>query len=211
MAAVRLRLNSNFTVLLPGQIARRKSSIARCLMIALLSAIMLACEKQKLPDANGNRQQWVAAYFQTPLKGGNGFDGFWKADNKQFAARASQLSKIGLPDAMGPVRENQTAYFLRIEGLNCDEILFDSAGGFMISAGALKKLEATRDRIVYSVVFNRQLPGRQHRSQGAVLTRYLKAQRVELEFPAQKLTFYPETTPVTVLAEQFGRPDTEVR
>lgn len=171
------------------------------LILPILCCALLACSKEKpqvtTPAKSPERAKTIRAYFNTPLKVKAKFDGFWSVDAKEFAEFAAKSEKSTSP-ATGPTR-----YFLRIEGSYCDELYFIKGGDFSISAGKITKLEGAKGRTVYSVTFNRKLPGGIRDNQGAILTVFQSEKRLLLEFPDYKLTFFPEPEKPASLAEQF--------
>lgn len=175
----------------------------------LLSAVA-ACgrETSKLDLAKAEaRANLLRAYFTTPLKAKDTLSGFWTVNPEEFKnhIQTYQQQNSGSVSDKKNSSTGDSRYFLRIDGLLCDELLFVDGGELTVSAGTLKKLERTRDRIVYSVVFSRRAPGGVKFSQGAILHHYSDEKRVLLEFPNHKLTFTKETTPPKVLGEQYSK------
>lgn len=160
-----------------------------------------ACNQGKpqttTPAKSPERAKIIRAYFNSPLKVKAKFDGFWSVDAKEFAEFLAKSQKSTAPATA------KARYFLRIEDSYCDELYFADGGDFTMSAGKITKLEAAKGRTVYSVTFNRELPGGVRDNQGAILTVFHSEKRLLLEFPDYKLTFFPEAEKPASLAEQF--------
>lgn len=156
-----------------------------------------------MPAKTAARAKIIKAFFSSPLEAKNEFDGLWSVDAKEFANFLAN-SRKNSSASQSQIRPENTRYFLRIEGAFCDELYFVDGGDFTMSAGALKKLETTKDRIFYSVVLNREVPGGIRLNQGAILSMYRAEKRLVLEFPDHKLTFYPESEKPAALAERYG-------
>lgn len=157
------------------------------------------------------RQLFIKAFFTTPIRNKGGINGFWAVDPQSFAEYIENVylrSYKPQPNEPSPsvVRNNLKAarYFLRIDGLACDELFFVENGGFTGSAGTLKRLEKTPDKVAYSVIFIRRGSGGKRMSEGAVLTS-IKEKSLILEFVDRKLTFFPETAAPADLAEKYGK------
>lgn len=175
-------------------------------IFALLCAC-LACGREK-PRAVGPaksvaRANIIKAFFNSPLKNKGRADGIWSVDAKEFTDFIQKSRKDSSVSSL-PVSSETTRYFLRIEGLFCDELFFVDGGDFTMSAGGLKKLEVTKDRTIYSVVFNREIPGGIRLSQGAILTVLHAEKRLELAFPDHKLTFFSAAETPSMLADRYG-------
>lgn len=156
-----------------------------------------------MPAKSEARAKIIKAFFDSPLQAKNKIDGFWSVDSKAFADFLAKSRKDSFTSQSRLGTEN-TRYFLRLEGSFCDELYFVDGGDFTMSAGTLKKLETTNDRTIYSVVFNREVPGGIQLSQGAILSLFMQEKRLVLEFPDHKLTFYPEPEKPSALAVRYG-------
>lgn len=163
--------------------------------------VFFSCRREQsqplTPAKSAERAKIIRAYFKSPLKATDRLDGFWSVDAKEFADYLAKSGKNLSPST------GETRYFLRIEGSYCDELFFIAGGDFTMSAGAIRKLEAAKDRIAYSVVFNRELPGGIKTEQGAILTVFRAEKRLVLDFPDHKLTFLPELEKPATLADRF--------
>jgi hypothetical protein len=202
--------------LLDCPVFRLKSSVRYLMVLQAVVVIFSACGKGK-PTAEPAsvqdiRANFIKAFFSTPFKDKGKFNGFWSVDPKDFAEYIENTYlKSYTPQPNEPsgeaVRNNIKAarYFLRIDGLACDELFFIDGGGFTGSAGTLKELEKATDRVAYSAIFIRRSSDGKRIREGAILTAFHKRQLL-LEFPDRKLTFHPETKAPSVLAEQYGKP-----
>lgn len=172
-------------------------------VLSILAYGILACGKEPghsaIPAKTPERARIIKAYFNTPIKKQRKFDGFWSVDPKEFAAHINK-NRSGAPVS---AEAQNTRYFLRIEGSNCDELYFVDGGDFTMSAGTLKKLETAKGRTAHLVVFNRELPGGARIEQGAIATMLHAEKRIVLEFPDHKLTFFPENEKSAALAGKY--------
>jgi hypothetical protein len=176
------------------------------LALVLLSCAPFGCEKVKPRTADPVRSaaqvRLIRSFFNSPFKKSGELNGFWRANAEEFSAHLQKKSGgTARPSAVG----KNGQYFLRIEGKFCDELIFvDGRDEFTISAGTIKRLETTRDRTVYSVVFNREISGGARYSQGAILTGFRLERKLLLEFPDYKLTFLPEVETPAALANRYA-------
>ncbi len=172
-------------------------------VLAILTYAFIACAKEpqrsEVPAKSPQRAKFIRAYFNTPVKKPGKFDGFWSVDAKEFTAHINK-NRGGTPL---PAEAQNTRYFLRIEGSNCDELYFIDGGDFTMSAGTLKKLETAKGRTAHLVVFNREVPGGARLEQGAIITMFHAEKRIVLEFPDHKLTFFPESEKPATLADKY--------
>lgn len=161
-----------------------------------------ACAKTntapKGPAKTAMRAKIIEAFFSSPLKIKGSMNGFWSVDLKEFASHLKKSRKSDINLSM-------TNYYLRIEGSFCDELFFVDGGDFTMSAGSLKKLESTKDRNIYSVVYNRELPQGTKLTQGGILSAFIDERRIVVEFPDHKLTFFPSDENPAVLSARYGK------
>lgn len=176
----------------------------------------LACSQEKSPPVaasmNDPRAGFIKAFFNTPLKSKGGISGFWSVEPKDFAHYIESIYlKNYKPQPNEPsvavIRENIKAarYFLRIDGLTCDELFFIDGGGFTASAGTLKQIERTQNKTAFSVIFIRRNGTGKKLREGAILTTSSGGPLV-LEFTDRKFTFIRELKSPAALAEQYGKP-----
>ncbi|MFO1479108.1 MAG: hypothetical protein U1F40_02790 [Turneriella sp.] len=186
------------------------------LMICL--GIMFACKKpQNSEDATKKSERRVGlikAFFGTPVQKGGDLNGFWsltKSDVSMFRAEMHDASNVHSAHSMqGQDPGAELGYFLRIEGKNCDELFFFGDSDLTASAGTLKKLEVTADRVAYSVVFNRRNLEGYRTNQGAVLTVFNSPRRLALDFPAYRLNFNPESESAETLIKKYDLASQEI-
>lgn len=186
------------------------------LMICL--GIMFACKKPTNSEAETKKSERRAAlmkaFFGTPLQKGGDLNGFWsltKSDVPMFRAEMQDASAVHSVQSMrGQDPGAELGYFLRIEGKNCDELFFFGDSDLTASAGTLKKLEATADRVAYSVVFNRRNLEGFRTNQGAVLTVFHSPRRLTLDFPAYRLNFNMESESAGTLTKKYAVPSQEI-
>lgn len=202
--------------MLDRTVLRPKYNVRFLTILPLILLIFHACGRDK-PRAESAmvqdvRTNFVKAYFNTPFKSKGKFNGFWSVEPKEFAEYIENKylkTYKPLPNEPSPtaIRENikGARYFLRIDGLACDELFFIDGGGFTGSAGTLKELEKATDRVAYSVIFIRRAENGKRVREGAILTAFYNGQ-LRLEFPDRKLTFFPENKAPAELADQYGKP-----
>jgi hypothetical protein len=173
---------------------------------------MLACKKpresaQKIQNAD-RRAGLIEAFFGTPMQKGGNLNGFWslsKSDIPRFKAEFYGDRTVPPVQSMpSPDYEAESGYFLRIEGKNCDELFFNSESDLTASAGTLKKLETTADRVAYSVVLNRRNLEGLRTNQGAVLTAFYSPKKLTLDFPRYRLTFNLAPESAEMLIKKYG-------
>lgn len=176
--------------------------------VLTVSLICAACEKPKTAKKamSPARGAVVKAYFNSRFKSQGNLNGFWSVDAVEYAVymqkKHTDSSSRG-SDGQGGDSLNGR-YFLRIEGKSCDELIFGDDGEFTISGGNLGKLETAKDRVAYSVTFNRELPNGVRFSQGAILSAFRNEKRIILEFPDYKLTFRPAAEDPAALVRQLA-------
>ena len=182
----------------------------RLLIFAAPFLLCAACIKEMprpvSPEKSAARANIIKAFFNTPIKTKGPFDGFWSVEAKEFSRLIQKTRNEASTSEKKEISGKDTRYFLRIEGSFCDELFFVEGGDYTVSAGTLKRLETTKGRTIYSVVFNREAPGRIKFSQGAILSVFQAEKRLLLEFPDHKLTFFPETESPASLAALYGVP-----
>jgi hypothetical protein len=184
--------------------------------LAFLLLFGLSCKIEK-PRASPSRQDLrtnlIRSFFATPLKNKGVFSGFWTIDPKEFSnlIESTYLKDYKPLPNEAPVDKvratvKDSRFFLRIDGLFCDELFFIDGGEFTASPGRLRQLEKTHDRIAYEVIFGRFDSAGKRIDEGAILTAFFKPRKILLEFPDRKFSFYPETADAQSLAEKYGKP-----
>lgn len=185
-----------------------------CIALVIMLCLWPGCGKEKpqpkpsARESSAFRESYIKAFFNSPLKNRDNFNGFWSVDPHEFAEYIENMylkDYTPWPNELPPeqVRANikNSRYFLRIDGDFCDELFVIANGHFSVSAGTMKKLERANDRTAYSVIFSRG----NRDTRGAVLSTFHKQRHLVLEFPEYKLKFHRESESPAVLAERYGK------
>jgi hypothetical protein len=179
--------------------------------------VFLACGKEGPKNSptvrNDIRSKTLRAFFLTPFKSPGLHNGFWAVDQKNFASYIENDYLKGYkpqPNENKPdkIRANLklSHYFLRLDNQSCDAIFFIEDGNLLASAGELRMLEKTSDRIAYKIVFGSRDAQGNKQVEHAILIAFKSRKEIVLEFPDRKLHFFPDPRLPEDLAEAYAKP-----
>lgn len=194
----------------------RLQHIYTCLGTAVLFALLgISCSRERShktkADANDVQVKLITAYFSTPIQGKDAIDGFWLADQKDFAAMVEakfmshhkpQKGDLSIPE----IRQNihDARYFLRIDGSQCDE-LFLVLGGQAIAKPGEKRLNTEKEG-AYRVIFtNIDAKDKSVVNTAAEFQYFPEKQFITLDLGGKPMKLYREKSSVSALVATYAK------
>lgn len=195
----------------------RLQHVYACLGAAVLFALMgVACSRDEShkskAGANDVQVKLVTAYFSTPIQGKDAIDGFWLADQKDFAAMVEakfmahhkpQKGDLSIPEIQQNIHDAR--YFLRIDGSQCDE-LFLVLGGQAIAKPGEKRLNTEKEN-AYRVIFTSiDAKDKSVLNTAAEFQYFPEKEYIVLDLGGKPMKLYREKSSVADLVATYAKP-----